>query len=104
MNKQMNTTYTFKFFDDTTTEMTLTFYALYQLKSKNVGLYNRYNKIMTKGASDELETLTVLYAGYVCANMNESELMSEEEFIIKCGCDREEVAKALKALTTPKKQ
>jgi hypothetical protein len=28
--------------------------------------------------------------------------MTEEEFIIKCGCDRAAIGKAAKALTSPK--
>lgn len=106
MDKKMNTTIEFKFFDGTTVEMTLFFYALYQLKNKNKPLYDRYNKIMTnqaKGIYDELEMITLLYVAYICANFDsEAPLMTEEEFIIKCGCDRGAVGKAVKDLTSPK--
>lgn len=104
MAKKMNTTYEFEFYDGTTAKMTLTFYALYQLKAKNKSLYERYNKIMTKGPTDELEMVTVLYAAYVCANMNDdAQLMSEEEFMIACGFDRLAISDAIKALTQAKK-
>ena len=35
MEKKLNTTWEFEFCDGTTTELTLTFYKLYQLKAKN---------------------------------------------------------------------
>lgn len=104
MDKKLNTTIDFKFCDGSTAKMTLAFYALYQLKSKNLGLYNRYNKAMNNSASgnyDELDMMTILYAAYMCANMNE-EVMSEEEFMMLCGSDRLAVAHAVKALTQPK--
>ena len=104
MAQKMNTTIDFEFYDGTTEKMTLTFYALYQLKAKNKSLYERYNKIMTKQTvSDELEMVTVAYTAYVCANMNEENLMTEEEFMIKCGCDRIALRDAIKQLTQPKK-
>jgi hypothetical protein len=102
---KLNTNYTFEFEDGTTAEMTLTFYALYQLKSRDKGLYERYNKAMNTigtGKGDELDSLTLLYVAYVCANFKAENLMTEEEFIIKCGCDRAAIGKAAKALTSPK--
>jgi hypothetical protein len=106
----MNTKYVFEFEDGTTCEMTLAFYVLYLLRGKNKALYSRYNKTMSNMANskseyDELESLTILYTAYRCANINEPEetLMSEEEFVIKCGCDRIAVANAVNALTNPKK-
>lgn len=105
MEKKYNTTIDFEFCDGTTAKMTLTFYALYQLKSKNKALYNRYNQAMNasaKGGYDELEMMTILYAAYMCANANEENVLSEEEFIMKCGSDRVAVGNAVKQLTSPK--
>ena len=105
MDKKMNTTIDFEFYDGTTAKMTLTFYALYQLKTKNKALYERYNKIMTKQAiTDELDMITVVYTAYVCANLSEENLMNEEEFMMKCGCDRIAIRDAVQSLTQPKKQ
>lgn len=110
MDKPMNTKYVFEFEDGTTCEMTLSFYALYLLRAKIKSLYSRYNRTMsnmadTKTEYDELDSLTVLYTAYRCANINEPEdsLMTEEEFIVKCGCDRVAVSNAVQALTNPKK-
>lgn len=100
MEKKINTTIEFELVDGTVVPMTLTFYAIYQLKSKNKALYDRYNKIMTKGAQDELDMITVLYTAYCCAN---AEPMDEEDFIYALGCDRKAVVDAMKKLTQPKK-
>ena len=110
MEKPLNTKYVFEFEDGTTCEMTLAFYALLMLKGKNKSLYDRYNKTMSgmsnnKKEYDELDFLPILYTAYVCANINEPEesLMSEMEFVIKCGSDREGVSSAMQELLSPKK-
>jgi hypothetical protein len=102
---KLNTTYDFKLSDGTTVKMTLTFYALLQLKSRDKALYSRYNTSMSligSGKSDELDTITLLYVAYICANHKDENLMTEEEFIIKCGSDRVAVSEAVKALVNPK--
>lgn len=111
MSKPMNTKYTFTFEDGTTAELTLAFYALYMLKAKNKSLYERYGGAMARMGNqknerfDELDAITILYTAYVCANLDEFEsLMSEEEFIVKCGSDRIAVANAVRDLTQPKKR
>ncbi|EGC8431284.1 hypothetical protein H9185_001163 [Listeria monocytogenes] len=110
MDKPLNTKYTYEFQDGTTAEMTLAFYALYMLRGKNKSLYERYNAAMNrmsdqkKGGYDELDTLTILYTAYLCANMEDLEhVMSEEEFLMKCGNDRVSVGRAMQSLTTAKK-
>lgn len=106
-NKAINTHYNFTLADGTTVPMTLTFYALYQLKGKNESLYRRYNKVLSEQASknyvyDELDNMTVLYTAYCCANINNADMMSEEEFLMVCGSNRKEVGEALMALLAPK--
>lgn len=110
MEKPMNTKYVFEFEDGTTCEMTLAFYALLILKGKNKNLYDRYNKSMNgmtdkKKDYDELESLIILYTAYRCANINEPEenLLSEKDFIIKCGSNRKAVGLAMQRLLNPKK-
>ena len=98
------TRYTFEFYDGTTCEMTLAFILLKKLSSKNKTLYERCQKIMANGGKDEFDTLTVLYTAYVCANMDGENLLTEDEFIEKCGFDRQALMDALQALTTAKKQ
>lgn len=106
MNKKLNTTVDFELCDGTNVKLTLAFYHLYQLKSKNPSLYKRYNAAMANSGSgnyDELDMITILYAAYMCANMD-AETMKEEEFMMLCGSDRMAVANAVKALTSPKKK
>ena len=101
MANKINSTIDFELEDGTIVPMTLTFYAIYQLKNKNKSLYDRYNKVMTKGAQDEFDMIIVLYAAYCCAN---DEPMAEEDFMIALGSDRKAVAEAIQKLTQPKKQ
>jgi hypothetical protein len=98
------TGYTFEFEDGSTCQMCLSFIRLKRLASKNKSLYERHQKVMMNGSKDELDTLTVLYAAYVCANMDGDNLMTEDEFLEKCGSDRVIVNEALGALTNPKKR
>lgn len=98
------TRYEFEFYDGSTCQMTLAFILLKKLASKNKKLYDRCNKIMANGGQDEFDTLTVLYTAYVCANMDSENLLTEDEFIEKCGCDRYALNEALTALTNPKKR
>ena len=106
--KKLNTTIDFELADGTTVKLTLAFYMIYQLKAKDKSLYERYNKAMVKVSSndhknfDELESITILYTAYVCANLNDENRMSEEEFMILCGSDRIAVNEALTKLVNPK--
>lgn len=101
----LSTKYTFEFYDGTTCQMTLSFIALKRLSSKNKGLYDKCQKVLANGAKDEFDTLDVLYAAYMCANMENGEtLLTEDEFIEKCGYDRQAILEAIKAMTSAKKQ
>lgn len=87
-------------------KLSLAYYLLYQLKPKNKDLYDRYNKIMTKGPTEELDMVVVLYAAYVCANIESQSLYTEIEFMMLLGDDREKVSAAFMSLMgkSPKKQ
>lgn len=104
--KMLNTNYEYELADGSTVKMTLSFYALYQLRGKNKSVYDRYNKIMAamaKDKMDELDNISLLYTAYLCANISETDVISEEDFIMLCGSDREAVGTALQHLTNPKK-
>ena len=106
-NMKMNTTIDYELIDETKVPLTLTFYALYQLRSKNAFLYKRYNDVMlkmSKGNYDELDMCTVLYTAYMCANSEKENVLSEEEFIMLLGADRTALGNAVQELTSPKKQ
>lgn len=100
-----NTYIDFTFEDGESVQMTLAFYALYQLKTKNKNVYDEYNKIMTKGANEELDMITVLYAAYLCANIGDvPNCMNFDEFLMKCGSDRFAIKDAMEQLVKPKKR
>ena len=94
--------YKYEFYDGTTCEMTLAFILLKRLASKNKRAYEACQKVMTNGPKDEFDMLAVLYAGYLCANMDSENILTEDEFIEKCGCDRFAVSDAFNAMTNPK--
>ena len=101
----LNTMREFRFADGTETKLTLNFYLVYQLKEKNKALYERYNKIVLGGIKDMMDCVTILYTAYCCAMIqNEEEPISEEEFMMKCGADIENVMKTSGELIQPKKQ
>lgn len=99
-----STVYDFELADGTTVKMTLRYYSLYLLKSKDKQAYEKYNKIMSKGPQEEIENVTVLYTAYLCANLeNIEECMSEMEFLMNMPDNREYVNKILSSLIYPKK-
>lgn len=106
-NKMLNTNYDFRLADGTTVPLTLNFYFLYQLRSKNKSLYDRYNKTLNNQAKkdyvyDELDNMTILYTAYCCANTGNENMLSEEDFLMLCGSNRQAVGDAIKALLAPK--
>ena len=105
MEKKLNTTHEFEFCDGEKTELTLAFYKLYQLKSSQYkAYYEAYNQITTKKRmAEELDLVKILYVAYLCAHLKDAEIMPEETFMEKCGCDREALVEAYEALTQPKK-
>ncbi len=102
---KLNTTIDFPLSDGSTVQLTLTFYALYKLKSKNPDLYKRYNAAMQKIGKDnydELSMITILYTAYRCNDSNEENPMDEETFISLCGSDRVATSRAIEKLMKPK--
>lgn len=62
-------------------ELMVNFATLYKLRTVNKPLYEKYNRVLMKGTEDVLELLPVIYAGYVCANIDKVEsLLPEKEF------------------------
>lgn len=105
--KKLNTNYEYELADGRKVNLTLCFYKLYQLKTKNKKLYERYNKTYThmqnKKEFEELDLIFMLYVAYVCANMDDENLLTEEEFMVLCGGDRVGTSDAYSHLTNPKK-
>lgn len=103
--KNLNTVYNFELADGEVVQMTLRYYNLYQLKSKNKQAYTKYNKIMIKGPEEELENVTILYTAYLCANLADIEMcMTEMEFLQRMPEDREYISNILMNLINSKKK
>ena len=63
-------------------KLTLNFARLLAVKNKDVKLYNELMRIMQyKDFDPIMDSLKVLYVGYLCANIGNEEEMSEEEFM-----------------------
>ena len=103
-NKALCTGYEFEFIDGEKCWIALSFIRLKRLASKNKPLYERYQKIMVQGTKTEFDILTVLYAAYVCANIDKDDILTEDEFIERCGDDHVVIFEALDAVTNPKKR
>lgn len=103
--KNLNTVHNFELADGEIVQMTLRFFNLYQLKSKNKHAYEKYNKIMIKGPQEELENVTILYTAYLCANLADIEMcMTEMEFLQRMPEDREYISNILTRLINSKKK
>lgn len=98
------TTVDHEFFDGSTVKCTLAMYRLKQLASKDKKLYDTAMKVLGKGTDDIFESIRVIYAAYVCANMDADELLSEDEFIMMCGSDYAGINQTVSALINPKKR
>lgn len=104
MNIKYNTISEYEFCDGTKTAVTLTIYRLLQLKSKNKPLYDLTSRVLSKGTEDIEEMVKVLYAAYLCANMdNYDSVMSLDDFTILCGSDIGGIGAMVNQLINPKK-
>lgn len=90
INLLKNTFIDYTLIDGTTVKLTLAFYLLKQLESKNPSLSDRYYKTTSKKQSElrDIDTVTIIYTAYCCANLDNEELMDEDVFMILMGGDR----------------
>ena len=89
-----------------TVKATLSYIHLLHLKNNDKEAYDRYNKIMTKGPQDELDSVYIIYVAYLCALVAEGsfdEAMTEEEFLSVMSPDREYAGELFTQLINPKK-
>lgn len=105
VNKLMlATTVEHELFDGTKVKCTLAMWRLKQLASKNKKLYETAMKVLGKGTEDVFESIRVIYAAYVCANMDSEDIMTEDEFVMMCGSDYAGINVTVSALINPKKR
>lgn len=103
-NTLKNTVVNFKLTNGQEVGMTLTFRKLNLLKSVNIGLYNKFNKIISGKSEEILDLVTVLYVAYWCENYGSDDLMTEADFIDVTPFDIGEIRKVFTVLTQPKKK
>jgi len=99
---QLATTVEHEIFDGSTVKCTLAMFQLKRLASKDKKLYDLVMKVLSKGTEDIFESVRVLYAAYICANMDADEIMSEEDFMIACGSDYIGIGETIQKLMNPK--
>ena len=91
--------------DGSKVQLTLNFSRLLQLKNKNKTIYDKYNKILCNGAKDAIEdTLTVIYVAYLCANIDQEEVLSFNRFAEIIPQNFGEMNNICQELITPKKK
>lgn len=105
LNKiKLATTVDFELFDGTVVKCTLAMFQLKRLASENKGLYTAVTKFLAKGGDDIFDQMRVAYAAYLCANLGEAGLLTEDEFIMGCGSDYAGVGELIQKLIDPKKR
>lgn len=63
-------------------KLTLNFARLLKIKNDNKKLYTRLMEVLQAENIDVLfDSLVVLYVGYLCANLDKEEVLSEEDFM-----------------------
>ena len=91
--------------DGSKVQLTLNFSRLLQLKNKNKTMYEKYNKILCNGAKDAIEdTITVIYVAYLCANIEQEEVLSFNQFSEVIPQNFIEINNICQELITPKKK
>lgn len=86
--------------------LTLNFGSLYKLRMKNKDLYDKYNAVQKKEKKniEELDLTVLIYVAYVCANIDNGDIFSYEEFLDLMPCDREILGHVVTMLLTPSKK
>ena len=64
-----------------TVKLTLNFARLLKIKNDQPKVYDSFMKVLNNKEFDIVfDSLTVLYTGYLCANINNESILSEDEF------------------------
>lgn len=102
---KINSTYEMETNDGGKIKLTLAYKYLYRLRSTNKQAYDDYNNVMTKGVKDEFDSISILYAAYLCQCIEDdvSEPMSFDDFLDVLPFDRVVIAKTVGMLIAPKK-
>lgn len=100
-----NTYQEFELENGETVKLTLNFARLLKIKNEQPKLYERFMKVLQNRDFDIVfDSLTVLYTGYVCANMDNESALSEDEFMELVPFDLEVINVAAGQLIQSKKK
>lgn len=68
--------------DGQVAKMTLNFARLLKIKNDQPNIYDRFMNVLQNKDFDLIsDSLTVLYVGYLCANIGNESVMTEDEFV-----------------------
>lgn len=109
MSKEINnlktTNMEFELNDGEKINLVINFSLLYQLRSKNKSIYDKYSKTILVGSEDLFDFIQIIYVAYLCANIDSLEnCMSFDTFIEKMPNDVRKIAEVAGELTQPKKK
>lgn len=77
-----NTYQELKLLNGKTVKLTINFSRLLKLKNRQKEHYSKIMEILTGKEIDIIEdSLEVIYVGYLCANLEQTQVLSEEQFI-----------------------
>ena len=100
-----NTYQEIELIDGNVVKLTLNFARLLKVKNDNPKMYERFMKVLQSQNFDVVfDSLTVLYTGYLCANIGNESILSEEEFIELVPFDLEVINVAAGKLIQSKKK
>ena len=76
-----NTYQELELIDGQTIKMTLNFARLLKIKNDQPIIYDRFMKVLSNKEFDIIsDSLTVLYVGYLCANIGNESILAEDDF------------------------
>lgn len=100
----MNTVFDITLNNGQQVKMTLNFKALYLLRSKNKKAYDDYMRCTNTGPKDEMEFAQMLYAAYLCANLEDYDnTMEFLDFLEKLPVNRKEISDIYGKVLQPRK-
>ena len=99
----LNTFVKHTFADGSTVDCTITMSKVLALSNKNKDLHKLMGRLISKGSEDIFEMIRFVYGAYLCAHINEEDVLTESEFVDRCGDDYVGIGKTMRALVDPKK-
>lgn len=100
----INTAHDLKLANGETVKVESSFGKLYILRAKNKAVYERYNKAVNASKADLFNVVDTLYGAYRCANLEDENYLTYEEFMNLLPADMEYCYTVYKELVSPGKK